>query len=468
MFCELQFVHFKWRIPYMKPSIQFVKRKDGVKIAYSKLGVGQPLVFPPPWVTSLAFFFEDPFSNQFIEQLSRKLMVVVYDKHGCGQSDRNRKLFTLESELLDLETVVDHLNLTQFNLLGVSASGPISIAYVAQYPERVARVILYGTYADGKTLARKEVQSAIISLVRASWGLGSKALADIFVPDAKSEELQSIARYQKMSSSSEIAANLLELFYNVDVTDSLYNIEKPTLILHREDDKATSIHHGRQLASEIPNSNFKILSGNAHPIWYGESNKISEEILKFLGEGPVSGQVDDTGALTVEDSDTVDQATIVFTDIVSSTDIVTQVGDSAARDLFLKHDNIIRNQLTKHGGKQLQNLGDGFMLSFKSATAAIKCACRIQQQISKDLPTIQVRIGINTGEVVRREGKHPFGQAVVVASRIVSECKGGQLFVSDVTKQLTAGSGFSFIEKGTFQPKGINDSIRLFEVVWAE
>ena len=116
----------------------------------------------------------------------------------------------------------------------------------------------------------------------------------------------------------------------------------------------------------------------------------------------------------------------------------------------------------------MQNLGDGFMLSFASATAAIKCACKIQQQISEDLPTIQVRIGINTGEVIRREAKHPFGQAVVVASRIVSECKGGQVLVSDVTKQLTAGSGFSFIEKGTFQPKGFNDSIRLFEVVWTE
>lgn len=116
----------------------------------------------------------------------------------------------------------------------------------------------------------------------------------------------------------------------------------------------------------------------------------------------------------------------------------------------------------------MQNLGDGFMLSFASATAAIKCACKIQQQISKHLPTIQIRIGVNTGEVVRREAKHPFGQAVVVASRIVSECKGGQLLVSDVTKQLTVGSGFSFIEGETFQPKGVNDSIRLFEVVWTE
>ena len=452
----------------MKPSIQFAKRKDGVKIAYSKFGKGQPLVISPPWVTSLRCVLEDPFMNQFIEQLAQKVMVVFYDKHGCGQSDRDREEFTLDSELFDLETVVNQLGLEQFNLFGSSMSGPVSISYVARHPKRITRLILYGTYADGKTLAKKEVQSAIISLIRESRLFGSRTLADIFVPGGTKEELQSLANYQQLSSSPEITARLLELCYLIDVTEALSTIKIPTLILHREGDKSISIRHGRQLASEIPNSSFKILSGNAHPVWYGESNQIIEEIFEFLGEGKAPGQVDNTEALAAEDSEIVEQATIVFTDIVSSTDLVTQVGDASARDLFLKHDKIVRNQLKEHGGKVLQNLGDGFMLSFESATAAIKCACKIQQQISEHLPTIQIRIGINTGEVVRREAKHPFGQAVVVASRIVSECKGGQLLVSDVTKQLTAGSGFSFIERGTFQPKGFNHDIKLFEVVWAE
>ena len=452
----------------MKPSIQFVKRKDGVKIAYSIFGDGPPLVFAPSWITSLRFVIEDPFMNRFLEQLAQKVTVVFYDKHGCGQSDRDRKEFTLESELLDLETVVDYLGLDKFNLLGSSGSGPISIAFTARYPNRVSRLVLYGTCANGKKVAKKKVQLAIVSLIEASWGLGSKTLADMFIPDANAEEVQSLARYQRLSSSSEIAIGLLELGYSLDVTEALSSIKIPTLILHREDDKAVPIQHGRELSSEISNSKFKILSGNAHPIWYGKTNEIIEEILEFLGVEDTSGQIDKTDSLDAEDSEIVEQATIVFTDIVSSTDLVSQVGDASARDLFLKHDKIVRYQIEKYGGKELQNLGDGFMLSFTSATAAIKCACKIQQQLAEDLPNIQIRIGINTGEVVRREGKHPFGQAVVIASRIVSECKGRQLLVSDVTKQLTAGSGFSFIEKGTFQPKGFNDSIKLFEVVWAE
>ncbi len=452
----------------MKPSIQFVKRKDGVKIAYSTFGKGQYLVVPPVWVTSLAFILEDPYTNKFYEQLAQRTKIIFYDKHGCGQSDRDRKEFTLESELLDLETVVDHLGIEKFNLFGSSMSGPTAIAYTARHPKRVTNLILYGTYANGETLAKKDLQNALLSLVRSSWGLGSKTLADLFIPEATAEELQSLAMYQKQSSGAEVAARMLELCYSLDVTEILSSIKIPALILHREGDKAIVIRHGRQLAREIPNSYFKILSGNAHLAWYGESNKVIREILEFLCGREPAGQVDKTETLSAEDSEIVEQATIVFTDIVSSTDLVTQIGDAAARDLFLKHDKIIRNQLKRYGGRELQNLGDGFMLSFASASAAIKCACKIQLEILEALPSIQVRIGINTGEVVRREAKHPFGQAVVVASRIASECKGNQLLVSDVTKQLTAGSGFSFIERGTFQPKGFDDSIKLFEVVWAE
>jgi class 3 adenylate cyclase len=117
-------------------------------------------------------------------------------------------------------------------------------------------------------------------------------------------------------------------------------------------------------------------------------------------------------------------------------------------------------------GEELQNLGDGFMLSFESATSAIRCACAIQKEIAQNLPQIHIRIGINTGEVVKREGRRPFGQAVVMASRIVSECEGGQILISDISKQLAAGGKFSFIEKGKFKPKGFDESIKLYEVSW--
>jgi class 3 adenylate cyclase/pimeloyl-ACP methyl ester carboxylesterase len=465
----------------MKPSIQFVKRKDGVRIAYSKFGKGQPLVCPAPWVTSLSYIFEDHFAKQFWTQLARKVLVISYDKHGCGQSDRDRKDFTLETELLDLETVIGHLGLERFSLLGSSMAGPVAIEYTSRHPEKVVSLILYGSFANGRNLSPDKVRSALISLVKASWGLGSKTLADIFLPGANTEELQSIARFQRESSSPETAAKIMELCYSFDVTGLLSRIKVPTLILHREGDKVCTIGHGRQLAAEIPNAQFKVLKGKIHPWWYGETGQIIGEISEFIGgvglkasaigthQGATrEGHEEDMGDLPMGEAETVEQATIVFSDIVSSTALVTKLGDAAARDIFLQHDKIVRHQIVKHGGRELQNLGDGFMLSFESASAAIKCACNIQKEISKNLVSIKVRMGINAGEVVRREGKHPFGQAVVVASRIAAKAKGGQILVSDVTRQLASGSKFLFVERGRFKPKGFDETIKLHEIDWEE
>jgi class 3 adenylate cyclase len=170
--------------------------------------------------------------------------------------------------------------------------------------------------------------------------------------------------------------------------------------------------------------------------------------------------------LSAEGGEIVEQATIVFSDIVSSTELVTRLGDAAARDIFLQHDKIVRDQIRRYGGRELQNLGDGFMLSFESPSAAIKCACDMQKELSKNIPSIKIRVGINTGEVVRREGQIPFGQAVVVASRLANKAKGDQIIVSEVTKHLVAGSLFPFAERGRAKLKGISESLKLYEVVW--
>lgn len=469
----------------MKPSIQFFKRKDGITIAYSKFGKGPPLVCPAPWVTSLVYLFEDQLAQQFWGQLAQKATVISYDKHGCGQSDRARTAFTLEAELLDLEGLISHLSLEKFSLLGSSMAGPVAIEYTLRHPENVTHLILYGSYADGKTLAPDKVKSALVSLVKASWGLGSKTLADIFLPGANTEELQSLAKYQRESSTPEIAAKILELSYSVDVTRLLPNIKIPTLILHREGDKVITVDHGRQLAAEIPNAQFNLLKGKVHPLWLGETSQLIKEISEFIGEEKSGAPGFDVNNLTnkatiengrdkytedlpASEAEIVEQATILFSDIVSSTALVTELGDAAARDIFLQHDKIVRDQILKYGGRELQNLGDGFMLSFESPSSAIKCACDIQKEISKNLPSIKIRVGINTGEVVRREGRHPFGQAVVVSSRIAAKAKGGQILISDVTKQLASGSKLPFVERGRFKPKGFSETIKLHEINWEE
>jgi class 3 adenylate cyclase/pimeloyl-ACP methyl ester carboxylesterase len=461
----------------MKPSIQFVKRLDGVKLAYTRFGKGPALVFPAPWVTSLSYVIEDPFASHFWERVSQVATVILYDKHGCGQSDRDRKEFTIESELADLKTVVDHLDLARFVIWGTSLSGPVAISYAFRHPQKVSRLILYGTFANGHTLCPDEVKSALVSMVRASWGIGSKTLADIFLPGANGEEIKSIAKFQRESATPEIAAKLMELAYTVDVSELISQLKVPTLILHREGDRAVTIAHGRELAAGIPNAQFKVLKGSMHPWWYGDTEEIIREVAAFIGAQELLASESDGASglaqkregenqeeIRLEGAEIAEQATILFSDIVSSTDIVTKLGDAAARDIFLQHDQIIRAQLKRYSGKELQNLGDGFMLSFSSPSAAIRCACDIQSQLSKSLPSVSVRMAINTGEVVKREGEHPFGQAVVLASRIISKAKGGQVLVSDVTKRLASGSKFPFLDKGRFKPKGFPETIRIHEV----
>lgn len=461
----------------MEPKIQFAKRGDGVRIAYIKMGEGYPFIYPAPWVTHIGFFLEDPTVRAFWERIAQHFMVVFYDKHGCGMSDRDRAEFTFESELSDLETVIEHIGLDRFILFGISMAGPISIAYAARHPEKVSHLILYGTFADGNRTARDDVKTAIISLIRSAWGLGSEALSNLFVPEASREIASLYTKFQRESCSAEIAAKLIELVYTMDVTELLPRIKAPTLVLHREGDRMSPAHLGREMAVEIPNSHFRIFKGNIHIPWLGDSEELIREMLDFLleGESKISDSIDGRVTKAKErDGERMDslqkelseQATIVFSDIVSSTDMVTTLGDFAARELFLEHDRVIRDQLQRYGGKELQSLGDGFMMSFNSASAAIQCASDIQKELGKTLPTIVVRMGINTGEVVLREGDHPFGQAVVVASRIASKAKGGQILVSDVTKQLVAGRGLSFEERGRAKLKGISESIKLHEVVW--
>jgi len=463
----------------MDSKIHFAKRKDGVRIAYSIFGAGMPFVYPAPWVSNIAFFLEDQTIKAFWERIARYFTVIFYDKYGCGQSDRNRTEFTLESELFDLETVIEHIGVEEFILSGISMAGPSSIAYTVRHQEKVKYLVLYGTYANGKILAKEEVKLGLFSLIKGAWGLGSKALTDLFIPGANKDVVQRYAVFQRETCNSAMAARLIELAYNLDVTGLLPGIQTPTLVMHREGDKAIQIQQGRELAIGIPNALFKVLKGDIHFPWLGDSERVIKEIFDFVGvKEPKTSDTLLSEALTrpsrmegrpdfsAESGEIVEQATILFSDMVSSTEMVTRLGDAAARDIFLQHDKIVRDQVNRYGGRELQNLGDGFMLSFESPSAAIKCACDMQKELAKNIPSIKIRIGINTGEVVRREGQIPFGQAVVVASRLANKAKAEQILVSDVTKHLVAGSGFQLVERGRAKLKGIGEVLKLYEVVW--
>lgn len=263
--------------------IQFCTTVDGVRIAYSLVGHGPFLVIPPGWVSHLQVQWEHPSARDYLEKGTRNQTFLFYDKHGCGLSERNRTEFTLESEVWPLEAVIDHLKLKRFALFGFSQGGPIAIAYAIKYPRRVSHLILYDSYARGEAITTEEFKKTFSSLIRSAWGIGSKTLADIFLPGVDVSTLKWFARLQREAATAEMAAKLLDLTYDLDVTDLLPRLRVPTLVIHRKSDKAIPFHLGREMASMIPNSRFVPLEGNIHIPFFGDADAVLRIMGEFLG-----------------------------------------------------------------------------------------------------------------------------------------------------------------------------------------
>jgi class 3 adenylate cyclase len=450
----------------MEPQIRFCSRSDGVRIAYATLGDGPPLVRPPGWISHLEQEWKNPSVRAFYQPLARHHMCVTYDKHGTGLSDRDRDELTLAAELNDLETVLDHLELERVALLGVSQAGPVCAAYAANHPDRVSHLILYGAYARGPKIASDDLQKSMTSLIRAHWGVGSKALADVFMPGADAEEAENFAKLQQAAATSEMAARLLDLCYQIDVSDELANISAPTLFMHRDRDRAMSSSLGRELATMIPGARFMPLEGRMHPPQLGDSAPILEAIGEFLGD-PVTKEPSVSRGIAPGGL-----ATILFTDIESSTALTQRLGDAKAQELVRAHNAIVREALKTHRGSEIKHTGDGIMASFPSASGALECAVAIQQGVAartEEQPEVPlgVRIGLNAGEPVAEE-RDLFGTAVQLASRICDRAGGGEILASDVVRQLAAGKGFLFADNGETELRGFEDPVRLYEVRWRE
>jgi len=397
--------------------------------------------------------------------LAGRHTVVLYDKHGTGLSDRNRTDFSLEADRRDLETVVDHLRLKRLALLGASQSGPVAVAYAVKHSRRVTHLILYGTYAAGDTIVKDEVKAAMLSLIRAHWGVGSKALAGMFVPGADVITAQWFAKLQRQSATAEMAAQLLALVYQVNVADLLPRLRVPTLVIHRQRDRAMPFRLGRDLAALIPDARFVPLEGDIHIPWLGDADSVLAAIDEFLGEG------EEATVPPAEPAAPGALCTVLFTDVEGSTALTQRLGDAGAREVLREHEVIVREALKAHSGSEVKAMGDGFMASFSSATGALECAIAMQRAFaahneSAEVPILE-RIGLNAGEPIA-EAEDLFGTAVNLAARIAAQAQGGEILASDVVRQLVAGKGFLFADRGEVVLRGFEDPVRLYEVRWRE
>jgi pimeloyl-ACP methyl ester carboxylesterase/DNA-binding CsgD family transcriptional regulator len=229
--------------------------------------------------------------RSFFAVLAERFSVVRFDKAGSGLSDRDGADLQFDAQVATVLALADHLGAQRFHLFGASQGGQVAAAMAARQPERTASLVVYGMCARGTDLAREDVRASLVSLVRAHWGLGSQMMTRIFNPEPTPDEVRALTEFQRWAATSDVAADLLAEYYRTDISSLLPKIAAPTLVLHREDDRATAFRLGREVASLIPCAVFVPLHGNAHLFWMGDWRSVAAAMLDFLPEPSVSSPV---------------------------------------------------------------------------------------------------------------------------------------------------------------------------------
>jgi len=440
---------------------EFVTSSDGVRIAISKSGDGPATVMIPFWFSFMPIERQMPEARAFFDSVFPGRLHVYYDKRGLGLSDRNPPDFSLDALVSDLEAVTNSLGLSDLVLWGPGDGGAVAMAYAARHPERVSHLVLYGAYCHLQGVA--PLLDALVSLAALEWDLAAKAMAELANPGTDPAATNAIATVIKSSTTPGNASRMLRHAIAFDVTPFLAQIQTPTLIMHRRGDRVVPFDAGRELAILIPTARFVPLDGDSHTFVLGDIAPVADAVTTFLQAEearPYQSALPTTGPIS-----------ILFTDVEGSTTLTQCLGDAKAREVLRAHDALVREALRAHGGQELKTMGDGFMAAFSSATRATECAIAMQRALaahneSAETP-IRVRMGLNVGEPIAEE-EDLFGTAVILAARIAAMAAGGEILASDVVRQLTAGKGFLFADRGATALRGFEDPVRLYEVRWCE
>jgi len=462
----------------MEQDIRFCKTSDGVRIAYAVTGGGPPLVRSLGWFTHLEHEWETPYFGPFNQILSQHYTLVRYDGRGMGLSDRNTADFSLEAKVKDLEAVIDGAGIDRCAIMGLSEGGPTAVAYAVKHPDRVSRLVLYGSNPSFNQMAEtsegRQLADAMINLARVGWGSDHPSYRQfftaMFMPDAPAEALRTFSQYQRASAPPESVVAMIEALIKFDVRDLAPQVSVPTLVIHRRGDTAVPFESGREFAALIPGARFLPLEGRNHIFMPDEP-----EAARFL-QALDGFMAPDTAAAAPPVATQSGLVTILFTDMEGSTALTQRLGDAKAQDILREHNTVIRDALKAHGGSEIKHTGDGIMASFGSASRALNCAVAIQQAFAppdRSLPVraetpypVRVRIGLNAGEPVAEE-RDLFGTAVQLAARICARAEPGQVLAANVVRELAAGKGFLFSDHGDVALRGFEDPVRLYEVRWA-
>jgi class 3 adenylate cyclase len=440
----------------MPPQTKYACTADGVHLAYQVVGEGPiDLLYIPTWISQVEHLWEEPRIARFFARMASFARLILFDRRGCGLSDPVVTAPTLEEQMDDIAAVLDAAGSERAGLFATLEAGPMAMLYAATNPDRVTGLVLYSTFARATAAPgydwtfTAEERAAHLEEVLARWGDGTTfaALAPSRAKDRTMMEW--FARLQRLAGSPSVARQMLTMAGRSDVRDILPTIRVPTLVLHRRGDSMMDIRHSRYLAEHIPGARYVELEGTDNLIAAEDPTSLLEELEEFL-----------TGVRPSHEPDRV-LATVLFTDLVGSTNVAAELGDRRWTQLLGDHYAAVRRELDRFSGREVKTVGDGFLATFDGPARGIRAARAIVGSVSG--LGLELRAGLHTGEV-EVMGDDVGGMAVHIGARVMSRAGPNEVLVSNTVKDLVVGSGFEFEDRGATELKGVPGEWRLWAV----
>jgi pimeloyl-ACP methyl ester carboxylesterase len=432
----------------IQPDTRYAKSGE-VHIAYQVFGDGPVnLVWVPGFVSNVETIWDEPDVARWLLRLGSYARVAMFDKRGTGMSDAVPDIPGLDQRMDDLRAVMDAAGMERAAIYGISEGGPLSLLFAATYPDRCRALVLYGAFA--RSFATEAERTTMLRYIDSAWGTG--AGFSRFAPSRANDLAfqRWFGRFERTGASPSAAAAVTRLNMQIDVSNILPTIRVPTLVIHRTGDRGVPVESGRFLAEHIPGARLLEFRGDDHMAAIGDNGmEIADAIGEFL-----------TGAKAPIAVDTV-LATVLFTDIVGSTEKAAALGDRRWRDLLENHHAAVRRNLNRFRGREVKTTGDGFLAAFDGPARGVRCACAIADEIRPF--GIDVRAGLHTGEC-EVMGDDYGGIAVHIGARVAALAGAGEVFVSSTVKDLVAGSGLRFNDLGMRSLKGVPGEWRIFAV----
>jgi pimeloyl-ACP methyl ester carboxylesterase len=439
------------------PETRYARAADGVHIAYQVFGDGPvDLVVVMGWMTNIEAMWEEPALAHMLTRLGSFSRVILFDKRGCGLSDRvsERELASLELRMDDLGAVMDAVDSHRAVLYGISEGGPMAMLFAATYPERTVGLVVYGSHWSWVPRDWSAFEAELEATERL-WGTeeyAARALAGWGAPSKAGDErvVRWLAGYLRRAASPGAAVAYARMNSSIDVWDVLPSIRVPTLVVSRTEDVDFPVGVQRRLAGRIAGSQLVELPGDEHIPWLGDQAALNDTIERFVRDAR-------------SDEAELDRvlATVMFTDIVGSTEKAAELGDVRWQELVDRHHALVRGQLARFRGVEVDTAGDGFFATFDGPIRAARCALAISEGV-RDLG-LEVRAGLHTGEV-DAGGESVHGIAVVVGARVGAMAGPSEVLATSTVKDLVAGSSLVFEERGEHELKGVPGTWRVYRV----